>query len=105
MSLGTNLSYGADGRKVGESRNGEELKRTDIRSADQEKTRVHYVKNMMTKNLDNGDTGVGVGWSGCGEPTVLVTRKEFYPKVLFFLTLLTLLYFPNVKFHELVANL
>ena len=46
---------------MGESGNREELNRTDIRTADQEKTQVHYVTNMMTKNLDNGERGVGVG--------------------------------------------
>lgn len=44
---------------MGESGNREELNRTDIRTADQEKTQVHHVTNMMTKNLDNGERVVG----------------------------------------------
>jgi hypothetical protein len=53
---------------VGESGNREELNKTDIRTEDREKPQVHYVTNMMTKNLDNGEkgvrgvVGVSVGW-------------------------------------------
>lgn len=80
---------------MGESGNREELNRTDIRTADRGKTQVHYATNMMTKNLNNGERGVGgwMGWGEGGESTVLVTRKEFYPKVVFFLSLLICFFF------------